>query len=352
MNPNTAALRHRVRPAFFIPQPSDSIDRLVTKLYGVPPGEQRLFNALRNYTAMANPQVASTQIPLGFYVPRTLDFISTDPHYFLCTHPQVIEQRIHHALHSNEFSAIDVGRRATPQDATERDIYGFLAKVSTDYGLADKLAGTGVGLIGHMAGERNRAVLTQLGALHKQRQLGKIDRRAFVQNKKRLIGDYVRAVGPMARLLHGENDMRTALHQNRGNGLSPSDQFIKQANHLAKLAKKAKVGGLVLTATGAAMSVANMCAADTTYEKNVHLVRGAGSVVGGVAGGLASSLVLGVVVASGPVGWGLALVVSAVTAVTAATFGDYFADKAQKLYDRSGTQVDLASATGLARVCR
>lgn len=347
--PSSTFLRHKIHPAFYIPQPHETIEHLVTRLYGVQRGEQQLFNTLRNYTLLANPELGSAKKPFGFYVPRTLDFISHDPHYFLCSNPQAIEQRIEQTIKYGEFSQIDRARQATPQDATEREIYRFFAELSSTHQYADKLIGTGVGLISHMSGTKNQHILRQLATLHSLRQEGKINRRSFLLKKKSLIDAYTKAVGPLASILHGERNMRQGLQSGQKAGLSPSGQFVHRAEQLAKLAKKAKLGGVILTTAGAGMSIANMCAANTDYEKNVHLVKGVGALAGGYFGGVLAGLAISAVVVSGPVGWGLALVVSAGAATLA---GDAGAKTLHVLYDQFGNKVDIATASGLTRLCR
>jgi hypothetical protein len=83
-------------------------------------------------------------------------------------------------------------------------------------------------------------------------------------------------------------------------------------------------------------------------QNEILMVEGLGLGAGAIGGSLAAFAV-GVVFVSGPVGWGVALVASAL--------GGYFAQEAGKvggklLYDQYLNQVDLVSATGIGQMCR
>lgn len=80
----------------------------------------------------------------------------------------------------------------------------------------------------------------------------------------------------------------------------------------------------------------------------VELEHGRGSPSAGVSVGFLSSLAVGAIFVSGPVGWTVALVASAV--------GGYFAQEAGKLigkamYDQFGNRIDLLEVTRVGRFC-
>ncbi|MDX1668849.1 MAG: hypothetical protein R3194_05495, partial [Limnobacter sp.] len=268
-------INHTVKPSFFVPQPSDNIEDVVSRQYEVQKGNHLLFNTLVGYTLQLNPTIRSSKQALGDYTPRTLQFLSSNPHDLVCSNPAIIEARIQHALRSGEFVAIDQARQFIPHDPVERDIYGLLAKLSEEYG--EKFLSTGVGVLGTMTGQRNIAIMNQLAALHDQRATGKITRGYFKTQKKQLIDKYVKETGSIGKLIHYEKSLRTYLHQNpTQRGISPSAKFTREAQHMAKLARLAKGSGLMLTASGVYMTKQNMCNAETSYEQNVALVQGAG----------------------------------------------------------------------------
>jgi hypothetical protein len=341
-------INHIIKPSFFVPQPSDSIEDVVARQYEVQKGNHLLFNALVDYTMQLNPTIRSSKQALGDYTPRTLQFLSSNPHDLVCSNPAIIEARIQHALRSGEFLGIDQARQFIPHDPVERDIYGLLAKFSEEYG--EKFLSTGIGVLGTMTGQRNMAIMNQLAALHDQRAIGKISQGYFKNQKKLLIDSYVKQTGSIGKLIHNEKSLRTYLHQNPSQkGISPSGKFTMEAKHMAKLARFAKGSGLILTASGVYMTKQNMCNAETSYEQNVVLVKGAGSFAGGFAGGYLGGFAISLIVASGPVGWVAALAVSGVTAFYA---GDAVAYAAKEFYDRFGNKIDLASSTGINRICR
>lgn len=340
-------INNTVKPSFFVPQPSDSIEDVVSRQYQVQKGNHLLFNALVDYTMRLNPTIRSPKQALGDYTPRTLQFLSSNPHDLVCANPAIIEARIQRALRSGEFLAIDQARQFIPHDPVERDIYGLLAKLSEEYG--EKFLSTGIGVLSTMTGQRNIAIMNQLAALHEQRASSKISQGYFKNQKKLLIDSYVKETGLIGKLIHNENNLRTYLHQNpTQRGISPAGKFTMEAKHMAKLARLAKGSGLILTASGVYMTKQNMCNAETNYEQNVALVKGTGSLAGGTLGGMLGAYAVGLVVASGPVGWVLAVVVSGATAFVA---GDAVASSAKFFYDRFGNKVDFASSTGINRIC-
>lgn len=345
---SSTAINHAVKPSFFVSKPADTIEDVVSRQYQVQKSNHLLFNALVDYTMQLNPAIRSPKQALGDYSPRTLNFISSNPHDLVCTNPAIIEARIQNALQSGEYRSIDQVRQFVPQDPVERDIYKLLAALSDEYG--DKFLSTGLGVLGTMTGARNMAIMNQLAALHEQRASSKISQGYFRNQKRMLIDSYVKQTGPIGKLIHNESNLRTYLHQNSNQkGISPSGKFALEAKHMAKLSRFAKGSALILTALGVYMTKQNMCNATSAYEQNVALVKGAGSLMGGIAGGAIGGVAIGLIVASGPVGWGLALVVSGVTAAFA---GDGVSEAFKVAYDKFGNKVDIASATGIQRLCR
>ena len=71
-------------------------------------------------------------------------------------------------------------------------------------------------------------------------------------------------------------------------------------------------------------------------------------ILAGALGGTGAGVAVGMLVASGPVGWGVALIASAL--------GGFFAQEAGKavskvVFDQYGQKLDLVSGTSLGRFC-
>ena len=81
-------------PAFFVPQPSDNLQILIYKQYGVTPSDANTYGLLSEYLLQLNPEVKSVQQVFGKHVPRTLNFISHSATDLVCQNPDLIKRQI------------------------------------------------------------------------------------------------------------------------------------------------------------------------------------------------------------------------------------------------------------------
>lgn len=108
-------------------------------------------------------------------------------------------------------------------------------------------------------------------------------------------------------------------------------------------------GGILLTGFGVAGACAKIAYAEDSQKKNEIFMTESTGLIIGTAGGIAAGMLVGAIIATGPIGWGVALVAS--------MSGGYLAQEGGKLlgkffYDQFGNQVNLASATGVSSLCR
>ncbi|MDP3188992.1 hypothetical protein [Limnobacter sp.] len=105
---------------------------------------------------------------------------------------------------------------------------------------------------------------------------------------------------------------------------------------------------MLLTGFGAMGACGKIGSTADYKKKNEIFAVDASGLIAGVSGGFLSSLAVGAIFVSGPVGWTVALVASAV--------GGYFAQEAGKLigkamYDQFGNRIDLLEVTRVGRFC-
>lgn len=338
------------QPAFYVPQPQHSLVDVITHSYGVLPGQEPIFSTLLEYLLALNPGVNNPGMPLGSQAPRTLDFISHDPHTILCMDPNVVKARIRQVLNGGgEFAMIDAARNFVPTDPAERGMYEFLARLSNDTQHVTDFAGVGLGVLGYLSGVQNRDVMGRLQLLNTERLAGKLSVRQYQLRQQEVLNDYLKKLGWMGRHMHGGQNSFNVLYQNRAVGVNPSPVFVKHAERMARLSKYAARGGVLLTGFGMMGACGKIASTSNNQKKNEILwVDGAG-IVGGIGGGLAASLAIGLVFASGPVGWGVALMASAVGGYFAQDSGKAFG---RKVYDQYGHSVDLVDASGIGQLCR
>ena len=338
------------QPAFYIPQAQHSLLNVITHSYGILPGQEPVFSVLLDYLLALNPTVKNPRMALGSQAPRTLDFISHDPHVLLCMNPEVVKARIRQVVNGGgEFALIDTARKFVPNDPAERGVYEFLARVSNDTQHVTDFAGFGLGVLGYLSGVQNRDVMGRLQLLNTERLAGKLSVRQYQLRQQEILNNYLAKLGWIGRHMHGGQNSFNVLYQNRAVGVNPSPVFVKHAERMAKLSKFAKGGGLLLTAFGAVGACGKIASTDSLQKKNEVFALEASGLIAGAAGGLVSSLAVGALFVSGPVGWGVALVASAV--------GGYFAQDAGKsfgkaMYDQYGSRIDLLDVTRVGQLCR
>lgn len=338
------------QPAFYIPQPQHSLQDVITHSYGIYPGQEPVFSILQDYLLALNPGVKNPRAALGKLAPRTLDFISHDPHTIVCMNPEVVKARIRQvASGGGEFAMIDAARNFVPTDASERSVYEFLARASNDTQHVTDFAGVGLGVLGYLSGAQNRAIIGRLQALNALRLKGQLSVRQYQLQQQIVLNEYLKKLGWLGRHMHGGQDSFNVLYQNRAVGVNPSPAFAKNAERMARLSRYAKGGGLLLTAFGVAGACGKIASTDNAREKNeIFMVEGLGIALG-VGGGALASVAVGAIFVTGPVGWGVALVASAA--------GGYFSQEVGKasgkfLFDQFGRNIDLVGATGVGKLCR
>jgi len=338
------------QPAFYIPQPQHSLVDVIFHSYGILPGQEPIFSVLVDYLLALNPSVRNPRMALGSQAPRTLDFISHDPQTILCMNPEVVKARIRQVVNGGgEFAMVDIARNFVPADPAERGVYEFLARVSNDTQNVTDFAGTGLGVLGYLSGVQNRNVMGRLQQLNAERLAGRLSVRQFQFRQQEVLNEYLKKLGWMGRHMHGGQNAFNVLYQNRAVGVNPSPVFVKHAERMAKLSRFATGGGVLLTGFGV-VGACGKIGAKTDYKKKneILMVEGLG-IAGSAVGGSLAAFTVGALIVSGPVGWGVALVASAV--------GGYFAQEAGKhvgkvIYDQFGNRVDFLNASGIGQLCR
>jgi hypothetical protein len=188
----------------------------------------------------------------------------------------------------------------------------------------------------------------RLQQLNTERLAGKLSERQYQLRQQEILNNYLAKLGWIGRHMHGGQNSFNVLYQNRAVGVNPSPVFVKHAERMAKLSKFAKGGGLLLTAFGAVGACGKIASTDSVQKKNEVLWVDGSGILAGALGGTGAGVAVGMLVASGPVGWGVALIASAL--------GGFFAQEAGKavskvVFDQYGQKLDLVSGTSLGRFC-
>lgn len=140
---------------------------------------------------------------------------------------------------------------------------------------------------------------------------------------------------------------KTSLQAVRINRLKTLPATVNIEHHAARLSRLstlARGGGILLAGVGGYVGCQQIAATHNRQEKNEILVETVFSAVLGSAAGIAVTFAL----ATNPVGWGLALILS-----TGASAAGYASGKGMRyLYDKQGQEIDLVSHLGVDSLCK
>ncbi|MCI0507206.1 MAG: hypothetical protein L0Z73_14015 [Gammaproteobacteria bacterium] len=173
----------------------------------------------------------------------------------------------------------------------------------------------------------------------------KKSRGAYDYKRKQLLNKLDTNLGPTKRILHGSKPASEVLRISRKRGRRPTISLEKQSVKMLNIAKKARAGGVVLSAVGLAVACHEIANTADRHTKNEILVESVGGVIGGaVYGGLATLAIVAMVT---PVGWVAALVIGVGGAVSGLASGY----GAKHLYNTRGRHIDFAKSTGVDSLC-
>lgn len=173
---------------------------------------------------------------------------------------------------------------------------------------------------------------------------GAIGRGAYEYRRTKALRALQANIGPLDRVLFGQGGSQQKLRIARAGGVPANANLAKHAGRLQTLGQTANIGGLALTGVGLAASCVQIANTVDRREKNQIFVEGVSSSIVGFGGGA----VVGLFLATNPVGWGTALILAAGTAAWG-----YAAGKAARAgYDAWNRPYDFVSGSGVDHICR
>jgi hypothetical protein len=200
------------------------------------------------------------------------------------------------------------------------------------------------GAQGNLLSSGNIRLIEQISDLYAQYKTGGITQNQYEYRRRLLLNQFKNNVGPFERFLFGNKTTHESIRIARGGGVPATQNIVRHADRLKRLASYGKHGGYVLAGVGVAASCMQIADTDDTHKKNEILVETVASTSVGLIGGA----LMGIFLVSNPVGWGTALVLAAgsVAVSYAAGVG------AKKAYTASGSEVDFVAGTGIDSICR
>ena len=200
------------------------------------------------------------------------------------------------------------------------------------------------GAFGNLLSPGNIALIEEIGDLYGQYKSGAITKGRYDYQRALRLNQLSQNIGPMERVLCGNQTPREAIRIARGGGVAATHNITSNANRLKQLASYGKYGGYVLAGVGVTASCMQIGDTDDRQEKNEIFVE---TVTSTVMGGLAG-VAVGAFLVSNPVGWGTALVLAAGSVATSYAAGLV----SRRAYTVWGDEVDFVSGMGVDSICR
>jgi len=204
--------------------------------------------------------------------------------------------------------------------------------------------GIATGASGNLLSGGNIALINTVSDHYADYKSGRISKGQY-DYRRRVSLDKLKAnIGPFEKWLFGKNTTHETIRIARSGGIPATANIARNANRLNQLAKVGKAGGIVLIGVGLTTSCMQIAKTKNTHEKNEIFVETIASTAVGVGAGA----VIGLFLVSNPVGWGTAIVLAVGSAAVS-----YGAGKvASYSYDKSGSQIDFVSGSGIGAICK
>lgn len=321
-------------------RPNDTLNHLVSTFYGLTPGNPR-YGEAKDYLLALNPEIQS---PDRINVGQVLRVAEYPPPSLLLARSRT--QRLLDSLQEPDLkTALDGHSFVTqPVHANDREAFWALAWLEHHANWLTIPGGIALGATENLMSPGNRNLIEEVADLYADYKKNKITKAQYDARRKIRLDQFKQNVGPVERLLFGDRTTHQAVRIARAGGIPVTAHIAKHAQRIKTLATVGKAGGFVLTGVGVTAACMQIAHTEDKNKKNEIFVDTVVSTFIGGAGGW----VVGLYLASNPIGWGTALVLAVSSAGASFVLGKGSA----MAYTALGTPLDLVSGLGLNRVCR
>lgn len=166
---------------------------------------------------------------------------------------------------------------------------------------------------------------------------GGLTRGSYDYQRALRLGEHSRKLGYMEKLVYPTRPKNEILRIDTRKGAVPTARIKAGINQASRVKFLTRTGNVVFLGAGMGVACSQIAVADSQKEKNLILVDYA----------TVTAVGIGLMLAVTPVGWVSLVAIGVAGAATgmAAGWG------AKKLYDQYGNDLDLASMTGVSKVC-
>lgn len=338
-------------PVLYPVQPRDTLSKIVTQFYGIPYGGNEYQAAIKMVKAL-NPEIKDpNKIRVGQLI-KLNSKLTPEQTALLCSVPDDFYKEQELAQSSgfiqtptkHFLSPQPNSHRFYPRNSMEQEAYSKLAWMTENYGLLTAPAAGGLSTLNGITNVQVTSTIDEISRHYNDYKKGVITQNQYNYRRRLAVQDLSRRLGPFERHLFNGFTAPEALRINRFKAIPATRDIARHSNRLARLSRLASNGGIILTGIGVVAGCHQIAITQDNHKKNEIFVETVG---GAIAGGL-SSVAIGLVFMSTPMGWAAILALG-----TAAALGSYAAGKgAVKFYNSRGDKLDLVEISGAGNICR
>ena len=235
-------------------------------------------------------------------------------------------------------------QRLMPTATKEQEAFWALAWLDENYGVTSVAATAGFNSFGGLVSQAHNAFIVEVKHLVLQYKRGELTKGAYDGRRAKALKTYANKLGPFERLLFKGKTAREAIRITRSKAMPATGLIDAHLERLSGMAKFASRGGTVLAFAGVGVGCYQIANSNSRHKKNETIAETVGSTIAGSVTGVGLTILL----ASNPVGWGVALVLGSAAAITS-----YGAGKAAAYgYNRFGQEADLVGITRVDQLCK
>lgn len=332
------------QPVAYKVRPGDTVSGIIRSFYGVELSDPR-YKRLENQIVTLNSDIDNANwIRSGSYIllfPESFGRLAGQ-----CTMHDVVMEKLDEIKNTRNHSFSPMMSRyenLIPVDSEQRELMWGLSWLHENHDLLSLSAGAGLAAIGNVTVESNNKFLKDIQSVYTQYKNGSLTKGQYDYRKAKLVSEYGRLIGPLDKILLNGKTPKEALRIARTKAFPATKNIDDSLQRLNKISSFASKGGSLLMVAGATKACYDVAASSSTQVKDEIIVETAASTLFGVG----SSIAIGIVLASNPIGWTAAIVLG-----TASAIASYRAGKtARALYTASGAKLDLAKSTGIDSAC-
>ncbi len=327
----------------------ETVSDILTKHYNTAIGSSDYQRALLSLQYI-NPEISNIDTIFPGQIIRLMP-LAPDKSMAYCPAPAtnkpetVDKETLYQFLRDNPPKVTDLVRyqQHWPTTTQEQEAFWALALLEENYGILSTTAAAGFGSFDGIVSTAHRDLAAEVKSLWDQYQKGAITQNQYNYRRQNALKKFSQKLGPFEKLLLKGKTSREAFRIARSKAVPATAKIDRQLNRLSSMAKLSKHGGILLAGANLGVSCYQISNTQNRQKKNEIFVE---SIISTATGAVAT-MAISVLLISNPVGWGVALVLGASSALASYTAGK----SAANFYSKSGRQLDLVKSFNVDNIC-